>query len=74
MFYLWLEKHNDYSEEKCPSEVVRMEDEALLCHRLCIFVRWENGKEYMPRSISMLPSGLWHQLKTGAARAIREVG
>ena len=60
-FYSWLEEHNDRSEEKCPSEVLCMEDKALLCHWLCIFVkeaRRENGEEYTPRSVSMLLSGL----------------
>ena len=27
-FYSWLEEHNDCSEEKCPSEVLCMEDKA----------------------------------------------
>ena len=61
LFYLWLEEHNERSDEKCAAEVLCVEDNALLCHWLCIFVkeaRREDGEEYTPRSISMLLSGL----------------
>ena len=34
-----LEEHNNRFEEKCPSEVLGMEDKAFLCHWLCIFVK-----------------------------------
>ena len=60
-FYSWLEEHNERSDEKCLPEVLCVEDKALLCHRLCIFVkeaRREDGEEYTPRSISMLLYGL----------------
>lgn len=42
-------------------EVLCMEDKALLCHWLCIFVkeaRRKNGEEYTARSALILMSGL----------------
>ena len=65
-------EHNNCSEEKCPSEVLCMEDKALVCHWLCIFVkeaRRKNGEEQYSEWAAAI-----HQFKTGAAQAISEVG
>ena len=60
-FYSWVEEHNERSDEKCPIELLCMDDMSLLSKWLCIFVkeaRRDNGELYTPRSISMLLSGL----------------
>ena len=60
-FCSWVEEHNECSDEKCPIELLCMDDLGLLSKWLCVFVkeaRRDNGEPYTPRSISMLLSGL----------------
>ena len=74
-FYSLLEEHNKRSDEKCLPEVLCVEEKALLCHWLCIFMkeaRRKDGEEYTQRSASEWTAAI-HQFETGAARIIREL-
>ena len=55
-----MEHHNAVAKKKWPTEILDDVDENL-CHWLCVFVSeiWkDNGKEYTPKSITQILSGL----------------
>ena len=59
-FNAWRQHYNRVSKNVCP-QLEAIEEERELCHWLTCFVlgtRSANGKEYLPRTITMLLSGL----------------
>jgi len=61
-FELWRVARNEkYPDDQCPEDVLKTAEDNILCEWLCKYVtetRKSDGKEYIPRSLSLLPGGL----------------